>query len=159
MSKDKESYITDSLPKLEITNKTGSERFYTGGSYVDFNVLGYWRWSSSDFVSNVTRSVLAEFIVAHAIGVSTAGVRDEWAVFDLETTDGIEVKSAAYVQSWEQARLSEIRSGTQKTRVWTSEEGGHYSYSPDSRRQADIYVFALLAQRVKLTIDPLDLDQ
>ena len=153
--------MTDPLPKLEITKKIGSERFHSSGSYVDFDVLDYWRWSSSDFVSNVTRGVLAEYIVARAVGVSTAGVRDDWAVFDLETPDGIkiEVKSAAYVQSWDQVCLSSINFGTPKTRAWTSEEDGHYSYSPDSRRQADIYVFALLAHRIKLTIDPLDLDQ
>lgn len=94
--------MTDPFPKLEITKKTGSERFHTGGSEVDFDVLDYWRWSSSDFVSNVTRGVLAEYIVARAVGVSTAEIRDEWAMYDLETPDGItiEVKSAAYVQSW-----------------------------------------------------------
>ena len=150
--------MADPLPKLEIAKKTGSERFHTGGTDVDFDVLDYWRWSASDFVSNVTRGVLAEYIVARAVGVSTTGVRDEWAAFDLETPDGIriEVKSAAYVQSWQQSRLSPIRFRTPRTRAWTS-EGGHYS--PDSRCQADIYVFALLVHKLQLTIDPLDLDQ
>ena len=60
------------------------------------------RWANSDLVSNVTRGVLAEYIVAHAVGVSTAIVRDEWAAYDLETPDGIklEVMPAAYIQSW-----------------------------------------------------------
>lgn len=39
---------------------------------------------------------------------------------------------------------------------WDAETG---AFATESRRQADIYVFALLAHRQKETIDPLDLDQ
>lgn len=64
----------------------------------------------SDLVSNATRCRLAEYIVARALGISTAGVRDEWAAYDLITPDGIriEVKSAAYLQSWRQTALSKV---------------------------------------------------
>jgi hypothetical protein len=31
--------------------------------------------------------------------------------------------------------------------------------APDAKRQADVYVFALLAHEDRTTIDPLDLDQ
>jgi hypothetical protein len=50
--------------------------------------------TASDLVSNSTRGVLAEFIVARALGLDT-GVRTEWQAFDLETASGkkIEVKS------------------------------------------------------------------
>ena len=118
--------MTETMPQLNVVKKTGSERFHNGGS-ADFDLLDFWRWSSSDLVSNVTRGVLAEYIVARAVGVSTAEVRDPWAAFDLETPDGIkiEVKSSGFVQSWRQSRPSSIRFGTSKSRAW--DESGHYS--------------------------------
>ena len=150
--------MTETMPQLDVVKKTGFERFHNGGSAADSDLLDFWRWSSSDLVSNVTRGVLAEYIVARAVGVSTAKVRDPWAAFDLETPDGIkiEVKSSGFVQSWRQSRPSSISFGTSKSRAWDPESG---HYSPESILQADIYVFALLAHRVKSTIDPLDLDQ
>jgi len=50
------------------------------------------------------RGVLVEFIVASAIGVDLNSVREEWGAYDLTIQDGIrvEVKSAAFIQSWEQ---------------------------------------------------------
>ncbi len=150
--------MSDPLEKLDIVNKDGSERFRAGGSTLDLSLLDYWRWSTSDLVGNTARGVLAEYIVARALGVSTdEEVRDEWAPFDLETPDRIkiEVKSAAYVQSWKQSRFSRVSFGTPKTRAWDS-EGGNLRSEP--RRQADVYVFALFAQR-EMPIDPLDLDQ
>ena len=156
-----ERFMADALEKLEVVRKDGSERFRSGDSALDFSVLDYWRWSASDLVSNTARGILAEFIVARALGIPTdREIRDEWAPFDLETPDGIkgikiEVKSAAYVQSWEQSRLSRISFGTPKTRAWDSESGNLRS---ESKRHADVYVFALFAQR-EAPIDPLDLDQ
>ena len=150
--------MADALEKLEVAKKTGSERFRSGDSSLDFSVLDFWRWSASDLIGNTARGILAEYIVARALKISTdKEVRDEWAPFDLETPDGIkiEVKSAAYVQSWKQARYSRISFGTPKTRAWDS-EGGNLRSEP--RRQADVYVFALFAKR-EMPIEPLDLDQ
>jgi len=109
-------------------------------------------------VSNATRGVLAEFLVAMALGVPPDQPREEWAAWDLTTPEGIkvEVKSAAYVQSWDQKELSKIAFATPKTRAWDAENNRQ---SPDSRRQADVYVLCLLAHKDKGTIDPLDLNQ
>ena len=148
----------DTLEKLEVVRKDGSECFRAGGSDLDFSVLDYWRWSASDLVSNTARGILAEYIVARTLEIPTEKeVRDEWAPYDLETPDRIkiEVKSAAHVQSWEQARFSRISFGTPQTCAWDS-EGGNLRSEP--RRQADVYVLALFAQR-EMPIDPLDLDQ
>ena len=153
-----EDMMTELIPKLEIKKKTGREHFHLGGSLRNFDVLDFWQWATSDLVSNATRGILAEYIVARAVGVSPTGVRDEWAAYDLETSDGIklEVKSAAYIQSWWQARLSAIRFGTKKTRPWNAETN---TFGTEPTRDADIYVFALLAHQDHHTIDPLDLDQ
>ncbi|MCY3824884.1 MAG: hypothetical protein OXG62_13575 [Nitrospinae bacterium] len=150
--------MADALEKLEVAKKTGSEHFRSGDSSLDFSVLDFWRWSASDLIGNTARGILAEYIVARALKISTdKEVRDEWAPFDLETPDGIkiEVKSAAYVQSWEQSRLSRISFGTPKTRAWDPESGNLRS---EPKRHADAYVFALFAQQ-EMPIEPLDLDQ
>lgn len=150
--------MTDALEKLKVVKKDGSERFRAHGSDLDFNVLDYWRWSASDLVGNTARGILAEYIVVRALAIPTdEQVRDEWAPFDLETREGIkiEVKSAAYIQSWEQERVSRISFGTPKTLAWDPESG---TLSSEPKRHADVYVFALFAQQ-EMPIDPLDLDQ
>jgi hypothetical protein len=142
------------FPRIKPRRKTGEERFRSGDGDAGFKLLDFWQWTTSDLVSNSTRGVLAEFLVARALGVDT-GVRDEWQAFDLVTPTGkkVEVKSAAYVQSWGQKELSRIVFSTRHTLAWDAETG---AFAADSRPHADIYVFALLAHRDKDTIDPLN---
>jgi hypothetical protein len=141
-----------------ISRKNGSELFHFSGKSLGFDLLSFWQWFASDIVSNATRGIVAEYIVARGLGLTCHGVRDEWAAFDLETPSSIkvEVKSAAYVQSWKQKRLSLIIFRTPKTRAWDAETNVQ---SRESKRQADVYVFALLAHTDKATIDPMNLDQ
>ena len=109
-------------------------------------------------MSNVTRGRLAEYLVSRALGLASDGVRDEWAAFALLTPSGlkVEVKSAAYVQSWYQRALSAIGFVVPKTLGWDRETN---QQEKEARRQADCYVFAVLAHVVKATIDPLDVGQ
>ena len=78
------------------------------------NQQEFYAWAYGDLFTNTTRGVLAEYIVAAALGLHETK-RVAWNQYDLEIdgaeidgaeTDrvGIEVKSAAYVQSWEQTR-------------------------------------------------------
>ncbi|MGQ9717931.1 MAG: hypothetical protein ACUVR6_09650, partial [Anaerolineae bacterium] len=85
-------------------------------------------------------------------------VREEWSAFDLITPEGItvEVKSAAYIQSWSQRNLSSITFRTPKTRAWNADTNVQ---EKEPRRQAQVYVFALLAHQDKSSIDPLNVDQ
>ena len=150
--------MTDALEKLKIVKKIGCEFFRARGSDLDFSLLDYWRWLTSDLVSNTARGVLAEYIVARALKIPTGEeIQDEWAPFDLLTPDGIkiEVKSAAYVQSWKQSRFSRVSFATPETGEWDSESGRFLS---EPKRRADVYVFAFFAQR-EMPIEPLDLDQ
>jgi hypothetical protein len=144
--------------RLTIVRKEGKEPFHINGDALGFDLLSFWQWSASDLVNNAARGVIAEYIVAHALGLVGSGVRNGWAAFDLETPSGIkvEVKSAAYVQSWYQKHLSSITFMTPKTRAWDADTN---IQSRESKRQADVYVFALLAHTDKATIDPLNLDQ
>lgn len=146
------------LRRLETQPKMGTEAFRFNGENLPFDLLSFWQWSSSDLVSNAMRGVLAEFIVAKSLGISTTTVRTEWDAFDLITEEGlrIEVKSAAYLQSWHQTKYSSISFNVQKKRGWDAMT----NYQPvEATRSADVYVFALLAHQDKQTIDPLDLNQ
>ena len=140
------------------TRKSGGEQFRNAGRPLSFDVLSFWQWSTSDLLSNTTRGILAEYLVARALDVGADGVREEWAAFDLMTRDGIkvEVKSAAYLQSWHQTKLSSVSFRTPKTRAWDPKTNGH---SEVATRHADVYVFALLAHKDKRTVDPLDVSQ
>jgi len=147
----------DSLPPLPAPTKTGAEPFRCGGLPLNRTLLDFWRWSSSDLVGNALRGFLAEYIVACALNLPDSA-RVEWAAFDLKTPQGLtlEVKSAAYLQSWDQKALSEITFGIQPTRAWQAATNDH---TGELRRQADVYVFCLLHHQDKATVDPLDMDQ
>jgi len=146
------------LGKMAVLRKTGAEPFRDGDDALGFDVQSFWRWSSSDLMSNVTRGVLAEYIVARATDPSPDGVRDEWAAHDLTTPDGvkIEVKSAAFIQSWYQQRLSTITFRVPKTLAWDADTN---LQAMVPQRRADVYVFALLAHQDQATINPLDISQ
>ena len=104
------------------------------------------------------RGVLAEFIVAKALDLVGEAPREAWAKFDLQTESGlkIEVKSAAYVQSWAQQRLSRIEFRYVATRAWDADTNKQEDVAI---RHADLYAFALLQHREKRSIGPMDLDQ
>ena len=145
------------LAALSIAQRTGAEPFHSHGLGLGFDVASFWRWAASDLASNVWRGVLAEYLVARALG-SEIGVRTEWDACDIRTGSGlrVEVKSAAYLQSWHQRALSSIGFDIGLKRGWDAETN---TYSPTACRSADVYVFALLAHRDKATIDPTDVDQ
>jgi hypothetical protein len=147
------------LDRLPATRKTGAEPFTCGAVSLGFTILDFWQWSSSDLVGNALRGHVAEFLVARALGLDP-GIRNEWEPYDLATPSGlrIEVKSAAYLQSWAQRVESSISFDVRETLAWDAEAN---VFSPESerRRQADLYAFALLAHRTKTTLNPLDVSQ
>jgi hypothetical protein len=131
---------------------TTDDRFSNGGMLQDF-----WQWACSDLLSNTLRGILAEFLVAKALGVAD-GVRKEWDAVDVTAPNGthVEVKSAAYVQSWQQAKPSTISFDIAKKRSWRAEST---TYDDQLKRSADVYVFALLTEKDRAKVDPLDLTQ
>jgi len=145
------------FPALQTSRKSGDENFSLRGEPLDLRLSAFWQWSSSDLVSNAMRGVLAEFLVASALGLAE-GVRNQWDAFDLLLPDGtqLEVKSAAYLQSWAHAKLSNIIFTIRPTLAWSSETN---QLSSELRRQADIYIFCLLDHREKTTLDPMRLEQ
>lgn len=145
------------FPAIEVAQLTGRELFSSEGRGLGFAVGAFWSWAASDLANNALRGMLAEFLVGRALGTAD-GVRVEWDAYDCTTRDGkkVEVKSAAYLQSWAQSRLSPISFGISRTRAWEAETN---DYSGEARRQADVYVFCLLKTKNQEDLDPLDVDQ
>ncbi|MDZ4178339.1 MAG: hypothetical protein U1E29_03770 [Coriobacteriia bacterium] len=149
--------IDEDLGQIPAVRRSGTERFHHSGNDLEFDLLGFWQWSASDIVSNATRGRLAEYLIANAIGAAE-GVRDEWAAYDLCDPRGvtIEVKSAAYIQSWSQRRLSTITFSCPKTLAWDPKTNLQDTVK---RRQAEVYVFALQTCTDQSQLDPFDLAQ
>ena len=120
-------------------------------------VLDFWRWAYSNLRDNVVRGVFAEWLVGEALGCTTA-MRSAWDDYDLLTAEGIrvEVKSAAYLQSWASERPSPIRfSGHARQSSYPT--GDPSDLAPDCR--ADVYVFALLTTKEPVPYAELDMEQ
>lgn len=147
----------ENLFYIKANRKTGNERFLGLSEKKALTLKNFWQWSASDLISNATRGILAEYLVTVALGLNE-GTRNEWGAYDMKTKSGakIEVKSAAYVQSWYQRKLSNITFNISPTLAWdykTNIQAGV------KKRQADIYIFCLLHHRDKKTINPMDLKQ
>ena len=147
------------LPRLLVQRKTGQETFHCAGQELSITVLDFWQWAESDFASNALRGRLAEFLVARALGLD-GSTRAEWDPYDLELASGfkIEVKSSGYLQTWAQKEESVICFDIRPTLAWSADTN---DMAPEihRRRQADLYIFALLQHRDKATLDPLDVAQ
>ena len=109
------------LKEIKIEPKTGVEPFSFEGQKLDFKLTDFWSWSQSDLLNNTLRGILAEYIVRQDLGIEKP-TRTEWDTYDLETKDGIkiEIKSAAYLQSWKQTNLSKISFNIAPTKGWNS---------------------------------------
>lgn len=133
--------MPEQFDALPVVRKTGQERLYIGSEPTQFSLLDFWQWSCSDLANNTLRGRFAEYIVACAMGLNS-GIRVEWDAHDLLCVNGvtIEVKSAAYLQSWKQVNFSVIQ-------------------FPVSQRKSNIYVFCVLHHKDKFSLDALDLSQ
>lgn len=138
-------------PKTPFTHK---------GQPASFSILDFWVWAASDVLNNILRGTVAEYIVSQATGACTP-VRVEWDPVDITMRCPpkrikIEVKSAAYLQSWRQNRPSAISFNIAKKRPWNPETN---QYGKTRVRSADVYVFCLLTPKDGRTINPLELTQ
>ena len=120
------------------------------------NKQEFQAWACGDLLANTTRGLLAEYIVATAVGTLKTK-RVEWDKYDLDIDGvGVEVKSAAYVQSWEQTGPSVISFDIGPKTGWDA-SANTYAASPG--RSAAVYVFCLLEGEHREHIDPLDVEQ
>lgn len=124
---------------------------------LDVAASDFWRWAFSDLRDNTTRGILAEFLVAATVG-RTAQRRKGWDNFDVQTESGIrvEVKASGYLQSWPQARHSQVNFGRVAARTW-DENTNTLGEEPEVR--ADVFVFAVQTSEDHALYDALDVGQ
>lgn len=146
------------LTTIKATLKTGEEQLTLNNKSIGYNLIDFWRWSVSDILSNATRGKFAEFIVGTAINLDINNLRDEWDAYDLITNEGvkIEIKSSAYIQSWNQTKFSNITFSIKPAKFWNADDN---MSKDEAKRHADIYVFCLLKHKEQETINPLYLEQ
>lgn len=148
-------------PAIQINRLQGTERFSIASLPLQAEVLGFWQWSCSNLLGNTLRGQLAEYIVGLVLGCVDE-VRQEWDAHDLVWSDDcgepvrIEVKSAAYLQSWHQEAHSVISFDIAKKKSW---DAATNTYCEAPSRASHVYVFCLLHHHDKATVNPLDLSQ
>lgn len=142
--------MNDGMSQRKLELLDGKEPFHGPGITEPLLLIDYWRWQGSTLLDNTSRGILAEFLVASALGLHRKP-RREWDESDIRMASGttIEVKSSAYVQSWEQSRPSVIEFGIAPHRSWNAETG---EYREGVRRWADIYVFCVLKGKEHLDL-------
>lgn len=120
-------------------------------------MLDFWRWAFSDLRDNTQRGVLAEFLVALALG-RTETRRKVWDNYDVMTGSGlrVEVKASGYLQSWAQAQHSRLSFGRVIARTWDA-NNNEFGSEPEVR--ADIFVFSVQTCTDPQRYDALDLSQ
>lgn len=145
--------------RMEIPTKPGIENMGVPKMFheaQDSLLLDFWRWAFSDLRMNDVRGVYAEWLVAKLLHLDPPP-RDSWDCCDIRTPDGkrIEVKSAAYVQAWNQTKPSRITFGSLRGRTWDPATG----YSIERTFNADVYVFCLEIEKDPARWNALDLGQ
>lgn len=118
-------------------------------------ISDFWSWAYSDILSNRNRSIFAEFLIASALGCLDK-TRMEWDACDLRYGGKkIEVKSAAYLQSWHQKAPSVIGFDIAKKRAWHADTN---TLNSDPVRYSDVYVFCLYPETDPTKCNILDIN-
>ena len=80
-------FMSNSLLQQKFKLLKGNEHFRGPGVRKSLRLLDYWRWSGSVLLDNTARGILAEFLIAAALGLHKEP-RREWAGFDFRTESG-----------------------------------------------------------------------
>lgn len=135
---------------------TGNEHFLYDGVPINRLLLDFWSWQSSELFSNTLRGALAEYIVATALDIDSDASRVNWYEYDLlYGNTRIEVKSSAYLQSWEREGFSRISFTIYPARPVTASLWD----DDDISRHSDVYVFCLFKSKDRETANPMMLEQ
>jgi len=148
--------MTYEYPAIDATPLEHSERFKFNNESLEISIVDFWKWNQSDLIENRNRGILAEFIVKSALNIDTI-TRLEWDAYDLESADNckIEIKSAAYIQAWDQDKLSTIKFDIAPKKQLQEDN----SYTDEKVRTADIYIFCHLHHLDQSSINPMELSQ
>lgn len=134
---------------------TGNEIFTFNEEMAGFTLADFWQFEYSN-VYNL-QEVLAEFIVAKALGINEAHNTDYWTLYDIKyRNQRIEVKQSSYYHPWNaNGNILE-----QRTFGITKANSNYENSDAENKfeRQNDIYVFCLNTGRTKETAYPLNLN-
>lgn len=133
---------------------TGSEHFVFDEKPINKLLLDFWSWKNSNLLVDDIRGYMAEFIVMSALEQDLTIPKKGWEEYDILYNDiKIEIKSSAFIQAWEQRKLSNPRFSIRKT----SNEFLHAAF--ETKRHSDVYVFCLFACKDRDAANPLVLNQ
>jgi len=131
---------------MPIGLMSGDELFYNTCNEKTVTIKDFWSWCMSDFSGNTIRGVLAEFIVANALGIQLCSAREEWAAYDLKYDDaGIEVKCSSFWQSWQYGKSPTLQYDISESHFFDPLIG----YTNEIRRASSVYVFCLFGKEDK----------
>ncbi len=131
--------------------KTGQEQFTNHGSPIGVSVLDFWRFSYSELNSD-PRDDIAEYLVAHALGITSPYNKRNWTLYDINYNERpVEVKSTSYFQTWR------TDSGISQNRTFSIRESKAEG-AATAKRHSEVYVFCLLNGNTEIESDPLKLE-
>ena len=144
-------------PSPVINQKTGYEFFVNEKAETNLHIIDFWRWALSNLTSEITRNMLARFLVA-AVLKKHSGVRSEGDIFDIKTDTGlkIEVLSASYLQTWNNRGMTSLSLMINPNFRLDGEIPLRLS---ERLRLVDLLVFCLLHNKNEHTLNPADLAQ
>ena len=135
------------------TNYREDDSFKLSGIPV-LSVLDFWRFCYGDLAGQ--SPMIAEFLVAKALGIDKAENVTYWTAYDMSYRNmRIEVKATEYVHAWNRKKVSKVRTfsiAPSNNRYWGKE--GERKLS----RQNDLYVFCLNTNQELQFPQPLNLD-
>lgn len=154
MMKDLSNQIEKTREKnTSYTNYREDDSFKLSGTPV-LSVLDFWRFCYGDLAGQ--SPMIAEFLVAKALGIDKAENVTHWTAYDMSYRNmRIEVKATEYVHAWNRKKVSKVRTfsiAPSNNRYWGKE--GERKLS----RQNDLYVFCLNTNREVQSPQPLNLD-
>ncbi|MBD1870313.1 hypothetical protein H6F95_24070 [Cyanobacteria bacterium FACHB-471] len=110
----------------------------------DVAVYDFWSWAYSDLLMNIVRGAFAEYLVGLALEL-TIPSRQDWEPFDFcYQGKRIEVKSSAFIQSWQQKKLYNPAFSIKKNSKGT--------------RESDFYIFCLYSEQIRSRANPLRIE-
>lgn len=137
----------------------GNENLINDGEYMPFTMLNFWQWAYSNLIHNMLRGTFADFVVKCALDTGGIITRSEIGTglepYDLEgpiipstgKTSRIEVKSAAFVQTWDIKHPD--RANFSIAPATLPDETGDFVKGTPRQRNNDVYVFTLYTAKDK----------
>ena len=118
------------------------------------SVLDFWRYCYGDLAGQ--SPVIAEFLVAKALGIKKAENVTYWTAYDMSYRNmRIEVKATEYIHPWNKNHVSNVR-------TFSIAPSNNSYWGRDSERklsrQNDLYVFCLNTNKELQNPKPLELD-